>query len=268
MSTSSHRLSRRRFALGTAAIAATTWTGRSARAEAATPVEITPPPVSDPGTYTAYIPTACKTGPFFHFTCEFDAAWAVLKTFGIDATLQQQLDAIVIDRRIEPEYQEREDGFVIHGGDITRAYSGDYINNFLARTTGGGMKRVFQQFGLRVAPVHDRKRVQDHLRAGRLVWIKTTVDFKDWVPVTWITPEGVQVPGVLGNDHAMVVIGYNDDVVVIRDVLGPTSSNWEREYEIEVPWDRFLTCWAAQGSDGLAVGLHDPEDSASPVAAT
>jgi hypothetical protein len=42
-------------------------------------------------------------------------------------------------------------------------------------------------------------------------------------------------------------------VVVIRDALGPTSTNWNRAYEYEVPWDAFLAAWEAQGFDGLAV---------------
>ena len=48
-------------------------------------------------------------------------------------------------------------------------------------------------------------------------------------------------------------MGYNSDVVVIRDVLGPTSTNWERPYEYDVPWDTFLAVWEAQGNDGVAV---------------
>jgi hypothetical protein len=48
-------------------------------------------------------------------------------------------------------------------------------------------------------------------------------------------------------------MGYNDEVVVIRDVLGPTSTNWQRPYEYEVPWDTFLAVWEAQGFDGVAV---------------
>jgi hypothetical protein len=58
---------------------------------------------------------------------------------------------------------------------------------------------------------------------------------------------------VLGYDHAVVVIGYNDDVVVIRDVLGPTNTNWERSYEYDVPWETFLAVFEAQGADGVAV---------------
>ncbi|MEA2513877.1 MAG: hypothetical protein QOJ59_3364, partial [Thermomicrobiales bacterium] len=60
------------------------------------------------------------------------------------------------------------------------------------------------------------------------------------------------------NDHAAIVMGYDQWGVVIRDVLGPTDTNWERPYEYEVDWDTFLRCWGAQGSDGLAVGPHDP----------
>jgi hypothetical protein len=95
--------------------------------------------------------------------------------------------------------------------------------------------------------------VEAALRRGALIWMKTTVDFKPWRPAVWITPDGSRVPTVLGNDHAVVVIGFNADVVVIRDVLGPTSSNWRRPLEYEVSWETFLNAWGAQDFDGLAV---------------
>lgn len=249
----SGKLSRRTFAGGAAAFSAGLLRWRPVAAQGAPVVENNPAPVSDPASYIAYIPTACKTGPFFTYTCEFDSAWAVLKTFGIDSTLEEQVAAIKYDLRFEPYYEYTASGIVIHGGDIGRAYSGDYTNNFLARTTGDGMRRVFKQFGLRVVHVNDRKRMEQHLKLGRLIWIKGTVDFKDWEPATWLTPEGQTYPVVFSNDHAFVVIGFNRDVVVIRDVLGPTDTNWSRPYELEVPWDQFLRCWGAQNNDGLSV---------------
>jgi hypothetical protein len=85
------------------------------------------------------------------------------------------------------------------------------------------------------------------------VWIKTTVDFKPWTPVTWVMPDGSTTQGVLGNDHALVVMGFNEDVVVIRDPLGPTSTGRQRPYEYEVPWKKFMAAWGAQQYDGLAV---------------
>jgi hypothetical protein len=228
---------------------------RPRRASAQNPVvENYPTPLRDPSQYTVYIPTASKTGPFFIYTCEFDAAWAVLKTFGIDNTLEDQLAAVTFDRRIEPYYEWRTDGVFIYGGDITTSYSGDFTWNYLCRTTGRGMRPVFEQYGLRATRVNSRFRIEHWLQQGRLIWIKTTVDFKDWTPATWITPEGKRLNVVLSNDHAMVVIGYNDEVVVLRDILGPTDTNWQRAYEFEVTWDRFMACWTANGADGLAVG--------------
>lgn len=249
------QFNRRSFALGAAGFAASlVLPSRSARAAA--PVEIVPPKVSDPSTYTAYVETACKAGPFFTYTCEFDASWAVLKTFGIDAPLEDQLAVIDVDRRVEPYAEYAASGPVIYGGDITRAYSGDYTSNFLARTTGPVMRKVFRHYGLRSVRVGTRKRLQEHLRVGRIVWIKMTVDFLDWVDATWITPEGERFRVVFSNDHAAVVIGYNQDVVVIRDVLGPTDTNWGRPYEYEVPWETFMRCWGAQSFDGIAVGRY------------
>ena len=160
---------------------------------------------------------------------------------------------IGVDQRVEPYAVETAGGFVIYGGDVTEQFSGDYTHNFLARTSGKAMRKVFQEYGLRVTAVHDRVSLERALRAGKLVWMKATVDFLPWQAATWVTPEGDEVDTVLGNDHAVVVIGYNDDGVLIRDVLGPTSTNWNRPTEYEVAWETFLPVWEAQSFDGLAV---------------
>ncbi len=204
--------------------------------------------------YDAYVPAATKEGLWDHFTCEFDAAWAILKTFGFDAGLDEQLALVGHDRSVEPYYVETPGGIEIHAGDIATAFSGDYRNNFLVRASGPAMRPVFERFGLAVEPVHDRTTVVRSLRRGQLVWIKATVDFLPWIPATWVTPTGERVPTVLGNDHAVVVMGYNQDGVLVRDVLGPTSSDWQRPYRYHVDWERFLNVWEAQGFDGLAVG--------------
>ena len=203
--------------------------------------------------YDAYIPTALKEGQFAQYTCEFDAAWAILKTFGVDVSLDEQVAAIGLDQRIEPYYEATPDGFVVYGGDTTQFFSGDYTQNFLARTTGQAMQKIFASYAVDVEPVNDRAGIEAALNRSALVWMKATVDFLPWEPVTWVTPEGKELPGVLGNDHAVVVMGYNADVTVIRDVLGPTSSNWNRPFEYEVPWQSLLSVWEAQGFDGLAV---------------
>ncbi len=209
--------------------------------------------LEDGRVYTAYVPAARKEGQFAQYTCEFDAAWVILKTFGLDVTLEQQVAIIGVDQRVEPHIEESTDVTIIHGGDIDTMYSGDYTSNYLARTTGRAMRKVFDHYRFSVEPIDDRAGIEVALDRGALVWMKSTVDFLPWEPVMWITPEDEAFPGVLGNDHAVVVMGYNAEVVVIRDALGPTSTNWERAYEYEVPWDTFLSVWEAQGFDGVAV---------------
>lgn len=248
--------SRRALLAGAAVLATAPHFPQSAAAQDQ-PVMNYPEPLRDISEYIAYVPCASKTGPFYHYTCEFDSGWAILKTFGIDAGLDDQLALIPIDTRVEPYYEWTDSGVFIYGGDITSAYSGDYTTNFLCRTTAPVMRKVFQHYGLYTKVIGTQQRIKNHLDRGRLIWIKITVDFKDWTPATWITPESEQLQVVLSNDHAMIVMGYNDDVVVIRDVLGPTSTNWNRQYEVEVTWDRFLACWAAQENQGLSVGLPD-----------
>lgn len=220
------------------------------------PPTVTPSPepvVINGRTYTAYIPAALKEGQQYQYTCEFDAVWVILQTYGIDASVEEIIARTPIDQTIEPWFEETAEGFVIYGGDIRSAFSGNYRESFLARSTGGAMLPVFASYGLEANPVNDRAGVEAALQRGALVWMKTTVDFKPWRPAIWIAPDGSRIPTVLGNDHAVVAIGFNQDVVVIRDVLGPTSSNWQRPYEYEVSWDTFMSSWGAQGYDGLAV---------------
>ena len=247
--------------LGTAGlVAAQAIAGDSVSAQVPVPspvVEIVPPPWRDPASYEVYIPAACKAGDFFWYSCEFDAAWAVLKTFGIDATFEDMLAIVGHDQSIEPYYQDTPDGVVIHGGDISQHFSGNYVSSLLARTRGSAVRKAFKHYGLRVSAVQDRADIKGALESGRLVWVKVTVDFKDWTPATWIAPDGDQFPAVLTNDHAAVVMGYDEEVAVIRDTLGPTDTNWDRLHEYEVSWDLFMKCWGAQGFDGLAVGVNE-----------
>jgi hypothetical protein len=204
-------------------------------------------------TYDAYIPAALKEHQAYKYSCEFDAAWVIFKTFGYAISEDEMIAVLGADTRLEPYIEETSQGFIIHGGDITRLYSGNYKENFLARSSGSAMQKVFEHYGFQATPVHDRAGIEQALRAGALIWMKTTVDFNKWRPALWITPEGQTIHTVLGNDHAVVVIGFNATSVVIRDVLGPTSSNYHRPYEYEVDWDTFMRTWEAQEFDGLIV---------------
>lgn len=203
--------------------------------------------------YDAYIPAAVKDKQAYQYSCEFDAAWVILRSYGIEASVDQLIGIVGVDSSLEPYIKETKGGFLIYGGDITRSFSGDYRKNFLARSSGKAMRKAFEHYGLRTQAVASRRDVEQALRGGALVWMKTTVDFKTWRPATWIMPDGREQRTVLGNDHAVVVMGFNAQGVVIRDVLGPTSSNRNRPYEYEVRWPVFLAAWEAQAFDGLAV---------------
>lgn len=203
--------------------------------------------------YTAYVPAATKPGQFFQYSCEFDAAWVILATFGHDVSFEDQLAIVGHDTSIEPYFEQTAEGFIIYGGDITSAFCGDYTSNMLARSTGTAFQPLFEHYDLKAAIVTTREEIEKTLDGGGLIWTKATVDFLPWDKTTWLTPDGKTVPTVLGNDHAVVVMGYNDDGVVVRDVLGPTNTNWERAYEYDVPWQTFLNVFEAQGSDGVGV---------------
>ena len=203
--------------------------------------------------YDAYIPAASKLQQFYSYSCEFDATWVVLETYGVSTSIDELINIVGVDSSIEPTIRQTSDGFLIYGGDITNYFSGSIDENFLARATGGAFRKAFVHYDLAVTVVDSRAAVEEALRAGQLVWMKTTVDFKPWRSATWVMPNGDTRPVVLGNDHAVVAMGFSERGVVIRDVLGPTSSNWQRPYEYEVSWEAFLAAWGAQGFDGLAV---------------
>jgi hypothetical protein len=203
--------------------------------------------------YTAYVQAAVKFGQTYKSSCEFEAGWVILQSYGFDVTIDELISRLPQDLTIQPTVNKTSDGFIIRGGNILTMFSGDYKSDYLARTTGQAFATVFASFGLRSRSVSSREQLEMALRQRELVWMKTTADFKRWEPALWITPEGVRIPTVLGNDHAVVAIGFNNDVVVIRDVLGPTSSNWDRRFEYEVPWNRFMAAWEAQGFDAIAV---------------
>src|SRR5215203_2108973 len=126
--------------------------------------------------YTAYIPAATKAGQFYQYSCEFDASWVVLATFGKDVSFEEQLDVVGYDISLEPYFEETANGFIIHGGDITSAFCGDYTTNMLARSTGTAFLPLFEHYGLEARPVKTREEIEKTLDGGGLVWTKATVD--------------------------------------------------------------------------------------------
>jgi len=231
------------------------WTARASASQASRGAE---PIVVNGTSYDAYVEAADKEGQFAYYSCEYDAAWIVLKTFGIEASFEEQLAITGINQDPEPYAVETADGIMVYGGDLEATFCGDFTWNYLAKLRSPAMRKVFDAYGLNVSPVRDRRDIEAALRRGEPVWAKPTVDFKDFTLATWVTPSGETHPTVLTNDHAVVVVGYNDDVVAVKDPLGPTDTNWDRAYEYDVPWETFLRCWLAQEDDGLAVGPTRP----------
>jgi len=212
-------------------------------------------------TWSAYIQQPIKEGQDFHFTCEFDSAWIILRSYGHDMNLEEQLAIVGQDLSIEPYYEETDRGTIVWGGDIEEMYSGHYDENVLARATGNAVRKVFEAVDLTVEVTPERELIEAALLRGEPVFFKSTVDFLDWNAATWIAPDGDEFPVVLTNDHALVVMGFNDADVIIRDPLGPTTTNRTRPWQYRVSWERFLQVIAAQGNDALAIG-PDPASGA------
>lgn len=250
-------LTRRSFIAGVAGSAAVAATSPWAKTKARRAPEATTRPeavIVNGRTYSAYVDAVGKEGQFACYTCEFDAAWMILKTFGIDAPFEEQLEITGLDQDPEPYLEETAEGIIVYGGEVEDAFCGDYTSNYLAKLRSPAMKKVFDAYDLPVTAVRDRLGFEDAFIRGDLVWLKPTVDFAPFEIATWETPSGKRLPTVVDNDHAVIAVGFNDDVVVVKDPLGPTNTNWERPYEYDVPWDLFLECWGAHEDDALAVG--------------
>jgi hypothetical protein len=275
-STFDPRLSRRRLAGLTAAAGAAALIGAPARPvtaqsmdpytyivtmpetetlgqAAGQPVDEVGPVEADGIQWMAMVQVPIKRGQWFHFTCEFDSAWCVMAAYDIDAGLDAQVDAVGIDNRVVPYWEETPNGIVVYGGDIGQHFSGALDENLMSRATSLAMRKAFEAHGLATQPISDRAGIEASLNAGYPVFFKSTVDFLDWQPATWFSPEGYQYQVVFSNDHALTVIAYNETEVVIRDPLGPTTTNTTRPYQYRVSWERFLQVFASQGNDGLAV---------------
>lgn len=203
--------------------------------------------------YDAYIPAASKPAQFAPYSCEFDAAWVIFRTFGLEVGFEEQLAIIGHNQDPEPFWQETPTGIVITGGNIGRHFCGDYTGNIVAKTRSSAMRQVFDAYNFPSRRVTKREDVELSLLAGGLVFVKCTVDFAEYVPATWVTTNGRHYPVPLTNDHAVVAIGFNVEGVVIRDLLGPTNTNWNRQAEYEVPWDIFVASAESHEWDGRAV---------------
>ncbi len=115
------------------------------------------------------------------------------------------------------------------------------------------MRKVFEHVGLGVTVTPDRPSIEAALLRGEPVYFKSTVDFLPWRAAEWHTPDGDVFPVVLTNDHALNVMGFNEDEVIIRDPLGPTTTNHTRPWQYRVSWERYLEVIAAQGNDAIAI---------------
>src|SRR5688500_6700393 len=56
--------------------------------------------------YDAYLPAATKSKQAYQYSCEFDAAWVILKTHGFDVSIERQAEIVGISRGREPYYKE------------------------------------------------------------------------------------------------------------------------------------------------------------------
>ena len=57
-----------------------------------------------------------------------------------------------------------------------------------------------------------------------------------------------------GGNPGGVECSHRDNDVIIRDPLGPTTTNEIRPWQYTVSWDRYLAVIAAQGNDAVGVG--------------
>jgi hypothetical protein len=218
------------------------------------PANEIPGVVAENDTWDAYIQVPIKQGQDFSYTCEFDSAWIILMAYGHEMNLDEQLSLVGHDLSIEPYWEETPTSVTVYGGDIAEMYSGDYRENILARARSSAVRKVFDAVDLTVTETPDRASTEEALFQGHPVFFKSTVDFLDWRQVIWNCPDGDQYPGVFTNDHALVAMGFNDQDVIVRDPLGPTTTNETRPWQYRVSWERYLQVIAGQDNDAIAVG--------------
>ena len=73
------------------------------------PVDEVGPVEADGTVWTAMVQVPIKRGQWYHYTCEFDSAWSCMAAYDIDAGLDAQVDAVGIDNRVVPYWEETAD---------------------------------------------------------------------------------------------------------------------------------------------------------------
>lgn len=266
-------ISRRTLLTGAAAAAAfARWSALPATAQSLNPYDYIVPmdakpefgtpvaqaaqgPIEDQGAlWEAYLQMPIKEGQDLHFTCEFDTAWIIMMAYGMHVPLEEQLQLVGIDDSMEPYYEETPQGFQIYGGDVNNYFCGHLDTNLVARAKGNAMRKAFEGKGLGVTVTPDRPSIEAALLRGEPVFFKSTVDMMPWRPATWHSTTGETWQVVFSNDHALTVMGFNADEVIIRDPLGPTSTNTTRPWQWKTTWTRFLEVLASQENDAMAIG--------------
>lgn len=217
------------------------------------PAVETGPIEADGALWDALVQMPVKRGQWMKYTCEFDTAWCIMGAYGVEAGLDEQVEAVGIDNRVVPYWDESSEEVQIYGGNIGEHFSGFLDSNLMSKSSGNAMRKAFAAFGFTATPAQDRTAIETALLAGHPIFFKSTVDFLPWRPARWHTPEGAEFQVVFSNDHALAVMGFNDAEVVIRDPLGPSTTNEIRPYQYRVSWERFLEVIAAQNNDAWAV---------------
>ena len=95
-------------------------------------------------------------------------------------------------------------------------YQVDLTKDHNAKILGDFMRHFVENEEDQDAEAYARELIEGALLRGEPVFFKSTVDMLPWRPATWYTPIGEAYPVVLSNDHALVVMGFNADEVIVR----------------------------------------------------
>jgi len=195
-----------------------------------TPTTGTPPPAVS-GTPTASLDTDAGSislpGPVIKqdlaLDCESAALQVALAVQHIDVTQDAIFSSLPQDPR---PAQIGPDGYPERWGDPYTDFVGD-VNGFEPSFTGYGVYyppivAAAEHFGAQAVgrTGWTIPQIVDQLRAGNVVVVWLTSDFKPHVPRYWTAWDGRRIPWAIG-EHAVPVIGYDPvrNTITVVDVL-------------------------------------------------
>lgn len=163
--------------------------------------------------------------------CEAVALYIMLKHYGVDVTVDSIIDAL--PRGNTPHYVNG----VLYGGDPNYEFLGDPRSDDGWGIYDKGLAPIANKFksGIINGTGMDFNKIFSLINENRPVLVWTSMDMKKpFVSTSWISEKTGEKIIWKRYNHAVLVIGYNDDSVIVSDPINGRIRYFDRDTFISI----------------------------------